>query len=55
MIGIAITVEAFEAIARTLPVGGYEAETSERGGVGEGDAYLGGPPSGKARGKEGAQ
>jgi hypothetical protein len=33
MIKIAITVEAFEAIARTLPVGsvGYEAEPNERG------------------------
>jgi hypothetical protein len=31
MIGIAITVEAFEAIARTLPVGsvGYEAGANE--------------------------
>ena len=30
---IAITVEAFEAIARTLPLGsvGYEAEANERG------------------------
>jgi hypothetical protein len=33
MIRIAISVEAFEAIARTLPVGsvGYEAEADERG------------------------
>jgi hypothetical protein len=33
MIRIAITVEAIEAIAQTLPVGsvGYEAEASERG------------------------
>ena len=33
MIRIAITVEAFEAIARTLPLGsvGYEAEANERG------------------------
>ena len=33
MIKIAITVEAFEAIARTLPLGsvGYEAEANERG------------------------
>ena len=33
MIKIAISVEAFEAIARTLPVGsvGYEAEANERG------------------------
>lgn len=33
MIRIAITADAFEAIARTLPVGsvGYEAGTSERG------------------------
>ncbi len=33
MIRIAISVEAFEAIARTLPVGsvGYEAEANERG------------------------
>ena len=33
MIRIAISVEAFEAIARTLPLGsvGYEAEANERG------------------------
>jgi hypothetical protein len=33
MIRIAISVEAFEAIARTLPLGsvGYEAEPNERG------------------------
>jgi hypothetical protein len=33
MIRIAITVEAFEAIARTLPLGsvGYENKTNERG------------------------
>jgi len=33
MIHIAISVEAFEAIAATLPVGsvGYEAEANERG------------------------
>jgi len=33
MIKIAITVEAFEAIARTLPLGsvGYEAEPNEHG------------------------
>jgi hypothetical protein len=33
MIKIAISVEAFEAIARTLPLGsvGYENETNERG------------------------
>ena len=33
MIRIAITVEAFEAIARTVPLGsvGYENEISERG------------------------
>ena len=33
MIRIAISVEAFEAIARTLPLGsvGYENETNERG------------------------
>jgi hypothetical protein len=33
MIRIAISVEAFEAIARTLPLGsvGYEHETNERG------------------------
>jgi hypothetical protein len=33
MIRIAITAEAFEAIARTLPLGsvGYEAEADERG------------------------
>ena len=33
MIKIAISVEAFEAIARTLPVGSvaYEAEADERG------------------------
>ena len=33
MIKIAISVEAFEAIARTLPLGsvGYEAEPNERG------------------------
>jgi hypothetical protein len=33
MVRIAITAEAFEAIARTLPVGsvGFEAETNERG------------------------
>jgi hypothetical protein len=33
MIKIAISVAAFEAIARTLPLGsmGYEAEASERG------------------------
>jgi hypothetical protein len=33
MIRIAITLEAFEAIARTLPLGsvGYEAEANERG------------------------
>jgi hypothetical protein len=33
MIRIAISVEAFEAIAKTLPVGsvGYEAEANERG------------------------
>ncbi|MGO8841956.1 MAG: hypothetical protein ACLQF1_12735 [Methyloceanibacter sp.] len=33
MVRIAISVEAFEAIARTLPVGsvGYEAEANERG------------------------
>jgi hypothetical protein len=33
MIRIAITVEAFEAIAATLPLGsvGYEAEANERG------------------------
>jgi hypothetical protein len=33
MIRIAISVEAFEAIARTLPLGSvaYEAETNERG------------------------
>ena len=33
MISIAITVEAFEAIARTLPLGsgGYENEASEKG------------------------
>ena len=33
MVRIAITTEAFEAIARTLPLGsvGYEAEANERG------------------------
>jgi hypothetical protein len=33
MIKIAISVEAFEAIARTLPLGsvGYENEANERG------------------------
>ena len=33
MIRIAISVEAFEAIARTLPLGsvGYENKTNERG------------------------
>jgi hypothetical protein len=33
MVRIAISVEAFEAIARTLPVGsvGYEPEPNERG------------------------
>ena len=33
MVRIAISVEAFEAIARTLPLGsvGYEAEADERG------------------------
>jgi hypothetical protein len=33
MIKIAISAEAFEAIARTLPLGsvGYEAEANERG------------------------
>jgi len=33
MVRIAISVEAFEAIARTLPLGsvGYEAEANERG------------------------
>ena len=33
MIKIATTVEAFEAIARTLPLGsvGYETEANERG------------------------
>jgi hypothetical protein len=33
MIRIAISVEAFEAIARTLPLGsvGYETETNGRG------------------------
>ena len=33
MIKIAISVEAFEAIAKTLPVGsvGYEAELDEKG------------------------
>jgi hypothetical protein len=33
MIRIAISVEAFEAIARTMPLGtvGYEAEANERG------------------------
>jgi len=33
MVRIAISVEAFEAIARTLPPGsvGYEAEANERG------------------------
>ena len=33
LIKIAISVEAFEAIAKTLPVGsvGYEAEANERG------------------------
>ena len=33
MVRIAITVEAFEAIARTLPLGsvGYENATNERG------------------------
>jgi hypothetical protein len=33
MIRIAISIEAFEAIARTLPLGsvGYENETNERG------------------------
>ena len=33
MIRIAISVEAFEAIAKTLPVGnvGYENKTNERG------------------------
>jgi hypothetical protein len=33
MIKIAISVEAFEAIAKTLPVGSvrYEAEANERG------------------------
>ena len=33
MVRIAISVEAFEAIARTLPVGsmGYETEPNERG------------------------
>ena len=33
MIRIAISVEAFEAIARTLPLGsvGYENQTNERG------------------------
>jgi hypothetical protein len=32
-VGIAISVEAFEAIARTLPVGcvGYEAEANQHG------------------------
>jgi len=33
MVRIAITIEAFEAIARTLPLGsmGYESEPNERG------------------------
>jgi hypothetical protein len=33
MIRIAITIEAFEAIAKTLPLGsvGYEVEANERG------------------------
>jgi hypothetical protein len=33
MVRIAISVEAFEAIARTLPLGseGYESEANERG------------------------
>ena len=33
MVRIAISVEAFEAIARTLPLGtvGYEPEANERG------------------------
>ena len=33
MVRIAISVDAFEAIARTLPLGsvGYEAEANERG------------------------
>ena len=33
MIEIGISVEAFEAVARTLPLGsvGYEAEANERG------------------------
>jgi hypothetical protein len=33
MVRIAITIEAFEAIAKTLPLGsmGYEAEPNERG------------------------
>ena len=35
MVRIAISVEAFEAIARTLPLGnvGYENVTNERGGA----------------------
>jgi hypothetical protein len=33
MVRIAISVEAFEAIARTLPLGsvGYDSKTNERG------------------------
>jgi hypothetical protein len=39
MVCIAISVEAFEAISRTLPLGsvGYEAEADERG---ERDVWL---------------
>jgi hypothetical protein len=49
MIKIAISVEAFEAIARTLPLGsvGYEAGTSERG---ERYVWLEARDGGSARG-----
>ena len=46
MIRIAINVAAFEAIARTLPLGsaGYEAEANERG-----ERYVWLPPNVVAR------
>ena len=48
MIRIAISAEAFEAIARTLPLGsvGYEAEANERG---ERLIWLDGRDGGSAR------
>ena len=48
MIRIAINVAAFEAIARTLPLGsvGYEAEANERG-----ERYVVTPPVGPCAGR----